>query len=70
MVLPFEFFLLSIAETKWSDISSAHVLELLNKSYWFASIKSMHVGFVDWKHAGKEVRLFRLNDSVFTCLSY
>ena len=44
----------------WSDIPTSHVLELLNKSSWFVNIKSMHVGFVDWKYVRDEMRLFRL----------
>ena len=56
-MLPFEIFLLSIVETKWwwSDIPTSHVLELLNKSSWFVNSKSMHVGFMDWKHVGDEM---------------
>ena len=58
-----KFFLLSIVETKWwwSDIPTSQVSELLSKSSWFVNIKSMHVGFLDWKHVGDEMRLFWLN---------
>ena len=67
--MAFKIFLLCIFETKWwwLDIPTSHVLlELLNKSSWFVNIKSMHVGFMDWKHVGDEMRLFmlkRLNNS-------
>ena len=62
MVLPFNFFWLSIVETKWrwSDIPTSHILVLLNKSSWFVNIKSMQTGFVDWKHVGDKIWFFRL----------
>ena len=47
-------------------------IKLLNQSSWFANIKSMHVGFIDWKHVGDEMRLFmlkRLSNSS-KCLFY
>ena len=49
------FFLLRIVEAKWwwwSVIPTSHVSKLLNKSSWFVNVKSMHVGFVNWKYSG------------------
>ena len=44
--------------------------ELLNKSSCFVIIKSMHVGFMDWKHVGSEMRLFRLKGLVVLLNAY
>ena len=41
-------------------IPTSRVLKLLNKSSWSVNIKSMQVGFVDWKHVGDEMGLDRL----------
>ena len=60
-----KFYLLTTVENKWwwSDTPTSHVLELLKKSSWFVKIKSIYEGFVDWKHVGDKMRLFRLKRS-------
>ena len=46
----------------WSEIPTSNTLEFLKRSFLFVKIRSIQLGFLDWKQVGFLIKLSRPNE--------